>query len=216
MPAQRRLHGEAGLESDQKGLPGYGEEGPSKRRQRAGNVPVVWPGSWGLPSRTVGHLAREGPCFLLQTPALHPELHPPEPVRLLHPASTVRLHQGRGPQVDVQHGRPAAPVGRAPLLPGVCCDQEALGWGWMVGEALLLPLFLALGQERQELPSLGPQGAPVPWERQCPLGPCSLMRQQSEGEDPVPGSSQSDQREWSGRADLSSDPTPPGSGDRPL
>lgn len=90
-------------------------------------------------SRTVGHLTREGPCFLPQTPTLHPKLHPPEPVFILHPPSTVSLHQGCSPQMDVQHGRPAAPVGRAPLLPGVWCAQEGPGERWMDIKAGLPP-----------------------------------------------------------------------------
>lgn len=85
------------------------------------------------PGASAVHLAREGPCFLPQTLALHPELHPPEPVRILHPPSSVRLHQGRRPQVDVQHGCPAAPVGRAPLLPGVWCGRGAWGGHWRRG-----------------------------------------------------------------------------------
>ncbi|XP_064141585.1 glucagon-like peptide 1 receptor isoform X3 [Loxodonta africana] len=55
-----------------------------------------------------------------KTPALHPELHPPEPICILHPPSSVHLHQRYSPQVDVQHGCPAAPVGWASLLPGLC------------------------------------------------------------------------------------------------
>ncbi|XP_039712037.1 glucagon-like peptide 1 receptor isoform X2 [Pteropus medius] len=101
------------------------------------NVSCPWYLPWanselpGGPAPVPLHHLHSGLCALLlcsgyrlghspqlQTPALHPELYSPKLVCILHPPSIVCLHQGHSPQVDVQHGCPAAPVGWAPLLPG--------------------------------------------------------------------------------------------------
>lgn len=139
------------------------KKGIFRGRKDRGSVPdaetclrCMLPENWVVVEQNCRPPARKEPCFLPQTSALHPELHPPEPVCILHPPSAVRLHQRRGPQMDVQHGPPAAPMGWAPLLPGVWCFLRSLGRDGQSVKTSFPNPTQAWHKERQELPTPGP------------------------------------------------------------